>query len=61
MGTVCRTEKIIKQKMQGAESFVAPPNAQMGKRKKNQGSFSYHSKVIAEKTQFFEKINFRGQ
>ena len=33
--TVCRTEKIIKQKMQGAESFVASPSAKRGKRKKN--------------------------
>ena len=48
--------------MQGAKSFVALPNTKRGdgKEKKNQGSISYHSKVIAEKPQFFEKINFRG-
>ena len=28
--TVCRTEKIIKQKMQGYESFVAPLSAKRG-------------------------------
>ena len=46
--------------MQGAESFVAPPSKGTGKRKKNLGPISYHSKVTAEKPQFFEKINFRG-
>ena len=32
--TVCRTEKIIKQKMQGVESFVAPPSPKRGDGKK---------------------------
>ena len=44
--------------MQGAESFVAPPNTKRGdgkKKKKNQGPISYQSKIIAEKPQFFEK------
>ena len=41
--------------MQGAESVVAN-----GKEKRDQGSISHHSKVIAEKPKFFEKINFRG-
>ena len=56
--TVCRTEKIIKQKMQGAKSFVAPTSVKRGDGKKRKES--YHSKVIAEKPQFFEKIDFRG-
>ena len=39
--TVCCTEKIIKQKMQGAKSFVAPPNAKRGdgKEKKELGLY----------------------
>ena len=30
--TVCRTKNFIKQKMQGAGSFEAPPNAMQGKK-----------------------------
>ena len=32
--TVCRTEKYVKQKMQGAKSFVAMPSAKRGDGKK---------------------------
>ena len=50
--------------MQGAESFVAPPNAQRGDGKEEKRiralSLFYSSKVFTEKPQFFEKINFRG-